>query len=67
MPHSRRLCPPIGAGPRLELERKPIPWVCILLIAVALIVILTLWGRLPKKPWLPHEAPVAVFPSLFTS
>lgn len=70
MSHSRRICHPIGSQPNLRnlrLHPKHVPWVCLILIALAIFVIFSLWGKLPKKAWFPHHAPVAVFPSLFAS
>ena len=40
-----------------DTERKSVPWAIIAVLLLALVVIFALWGRLPKRPRMPHETP----------
>jgi len=40
-----------------ESGRKSFPWVIIAVLLLALVVIFALWGKLPKRPRMPHETP----------
>lgn len=57
MTQSKRMvvsrAPQYGPG----VERKTVPWFCLIVLILALIIILALWGKLPKIPRLQHEVP----------
>lgn len=38
-------------------RRKSVPWMTIAVLLLALVVIFALWGKLPKRPRMPHETP----------
>jgi len=44
--------------------RKSVPWVIIGVLLLALVVIFALWGKLPKRPRMPHETPSGNAPSV---
>ena len=44
--------------------RKSVPWAIIAVLLLALVVIFALWGKLPKRPRMPHETPSGNAPSV---
>jgi hypothetical protein len=47
-----------------DTERKSVPWVTIAVLLLALVVIFALWGKLPKRPRMPHETPSGNVPGV---
>lgn len=51
----RRAHPPLCR----EAEVKSVPWIAVIVLILAVIIILSLWGKLPHPPRFPREAPPA--------
>jgi hypothetical protein len=47
-----------------DTERKSVPWVTIAVLLLAMVIIFALWGKLPKRPRMPHETPSGNAPSV---
>jgi hypothetical protein len=47
-----------------DIGRKSVPWMTIAVLLLALVVIFALWGKLPKRPRMPHETPSGNAPSV---
>jgi hypothetical protein len=57
MAQSKRIFAPGAPHHSLKLEPKAVPWGTIAVILLALIVILALWGKIPRQTRRPHLAP----------
>jgi hypothetical protein len=57
MAQSRRISVTTSPQRQVSGGLKETPWATIVLLILALIVILGLWGRLPSRPHLPRQAP----------
>jgi len=53
----RRMATEVSPQRSADTERKCVPWVTIAVLLLALVVIFALWGKLPKRPRMPHETP----------
>jgi quinol-cytochrome oxidoreductase complex cytochrome b subunit len=57
MTQSKRIVVPVAPQHSSRVQRKTVPWFCLVVLILALIIILGLWGKLPKIPRLQHETP----------
>lgn len=59
MAHSRRIAVPVRATPQrcAREEQEKVPWATIVLLILALVMILALWGKLPSRLNQPHQTP----------
>lgn len=53
----RRIGTEVSPQRSADTERKSVPWMTIGVLLLALAVIFALWGKLPKRPRMPHQAP----------
>jgi hypothetical protein len=53
----RRIATEVSPQRGADTGRKSVPWMTIGLLLLALVVIFALWGKLPKRPRMPHQAP----------
>ena len=64
-PVARRWIATEGSPQRsADTGRKSVPWATIAVLLLALVVIFALWGKLPKRPRMPHETPSGNAPSV---
>jgi hypothetical protein len=54
---SRRMIAHAHSHRSMALRLMEVPWLAIVILVLALVVILALWGKLPSRPPLPHQAP----------
>ena len=70
--HPRIICHPVthhygGPHHRDESEKlKHVPWTTIVLLMVLMVLILALWGKLPARLRLQHQAPTGNAPGVST-
>ena len=57
MDHSRRIIAQAHSDRSKGIRLMEVPWLAIVILILALVVILALWGKLPSRPRLPHQAP----------
>jgi hypothetical protein len=57
MAHARRIIAHAHAQRSTGTRLMEVPWLAIIVLILALVVILALWGKLPSRFRLPHEAP----------
>jgi hypothetical protein len=53
----RRIATQVSPQRSADTERKCVPWVTIAVLLLAVVVIFALWGKLPKRPRMPHQTP----------
>jgi hypothetical protein len=53
----RRIATEVSPQRSADTERKCVPWVTIAVLLLAVVVIFALWGKLPKRPRMPHQTP----------
>ena len=60
----RRMATKVSPQRSADAERESVPWVTIAVLLLAVVVVFALWGKLPKRPRLPHEAPSGNAPGI---
>lgn len=53
----RRIATQLSPQRSADTERKCVPWVTIAVLLLAVVIIFALWGKLPKRPRMPHQTP----------
>lgn len=62
MAHSKRIFAQCGPQHSLKYHPRSVPWTAIVVLVLAIIIIAALWGKVPRKPRLPYEAPAGNAP-----
>jgi hypothetical protein len=57
MAHFRRIIAHAHSDRSKGIRLMEVPWLAIVVLILALVVILGLWGKLPSRLRLPHQAP----------
>jgi hypothetical protein len=57
MDHSRRIIAHAHSDRSKGIRLMEVPWLAIVVLILALVVMLALWGKLPSRLRLPHQAP----------
>ena len=53
----RRIATEVSPQRSADAERRSVPWMTIAVLLLALVLIFALWGKLPKRPRMPHQTP----------
>ena len=57
MTHSRRIIAHAHSDRSKGIRLMEVPWLAIIVLILALVVMLALWGKLPSRLRLPHQSP----------